>query len=345
MLGVRFLDLLDKLQSCLISPSRDTLQEPDSILRRGSQAADGTGLENRQGESPRGFESHPLRHLAFPNGLNIDMLEPRFTFPSWVLLLSATLVACATSPTGRSQLLLNSEENMAVMGSAAFVEMQATTPRSSNSPQIRLVRCVATAITGVLTPAELSSIAVRTWEVELFDEPSANAFALPGGKMGVHTGLLNVAVTPSQLATVMGHEVAHVLARHGNERVSQSSLAQTGMQIAESMAGVMTPEKQQLMGLLGAGMQYGVLMPFSRTQESEADEIGLELMARAGFDPRASVTLWQNMGRASSGQAPPEFMSTHPSHRTRISRLEAAMPEAIAVYDQAVAAGRRASCR
>jgi predicted Zn-dependent protease len=273
------------------------------------------------------------------------MLKRRLAVLCCVFFLSATVGACATSPTGRSQLILNSEPNMAAMGTVAFVEMQAKMPRTSNSAQIRLVECVANSITGMLTPTELRSIAVQGWEVELFEEPTANAFALPGGKIGVHTGLLEVAVTPSQLAAVLGHEVAHVLARHGNERVSQATFAQTAMQIAESAVGVMSPEKQQLMGALGLGVQYGVLMPFSRAQESEADEIGLELMARAGFDPRESITLWQNMGRASSGQGPPEFMSTHPSHATRIGRLEAAMPEAIAVYDQAVAAGRRASCR
>lgn len=234
---------------------------------------------------------------------------------------------------------------MSQMGAAAFAEMQSTTPRSSNSRQISLVRCVANSITSVLTPEDTKYIMVSAWEVELFDDPTANAFALPGGKMGVHTGLLSVAVTPSQLAAVMGHEVAHVLARHGNERISQSSLAQSAMQVAQSMAGVMTPEKEQLMGLLGVGAQYGILMPFGRAQESEADIVGLELMARAGFDPTESVVLWQNMARASDGQAPPEFLSTHPSNETRISGLQKAMPKAVALYEQASAAGRRPSCR
>jgi predicted Zn-dependent protease len=152
-------------------------------------------------------------------------------------------------------------------------------------------------------------------------------------------------VTPSQLATVLGHEVSHVLARHGNERVSQSALAQSGMLFAQILIGADTPEKQELFGLLGLGMQYGVLMPFSRAQESEADEIGILLMARAGFDPRESVVLWQNMARASGGQSPPEFMSTHPSHSTRIRRLEAAMPVALRFYEQAVATGHRPDCR
>jgi predicted Zn-dependent protease len=238
-----------------------------------------------------------------------------------------------------------SEAQMAEMGRAAFTDMQSRTPRSVNSRQTTYVRCVANSIIAILTPPELRPIAVDRWEIELFADPTANAFALPGGKIGVHTGLLGVAVTQSQLATVLGHEVSHVLARHGNERVSQSALAQSGMTLAQILVGADTPEKEQLFGLLGLGMQYGVLMPFSRAQESEADEIGILLMARAGFDPRESVALWQNMARASGGQSPPEFMSTHPSHSTRIRRLEAAMPVALRFYEQAVEAGRRPNCQ
>jgi predicted Zn-dependent protease len=262
-----------------------------------------------------------------------------------VLLLLVTSLACATSPTGRTQFLMISEAQMAEMGRAAFADMQSRTPRSVDTRQTVYVRCVANAIIAILSPTELRPIAVDRWEVELFEDPTANAFALPGGKIGVHTGLLEVAVTQSQLATVVGHEVSHVLARHGNERVSQSTIVQSGMLAAQILVGADTPEKQQLFGLLGLGMQYGVLMPFSRAQENEADEIGILLMARAGFDPRESVTLWQNMDRASGGQSPPEFMSTHPSHSTRIGRLEAAMPVALRFYEQAAAAGRRPDCR
>lgn len=271
------------------------------------------------------------------------MIQGRTLIPSLILLV--IFLACATSPTGRTQLLINSEAQMAEMGRAAFSDMQSRTPRSVDTQETAYVRCVASAITAILSPQELRPIAVDRWEVELFEDPTANAFALPGGKIGVHTGLLDVAVTQGQLATVLGHEVSHVLARHGNERVSQSTLVQSGMVAAQILVGADTPEKQQLFGLLGLGMQYGVLMPFSRAQESEADEIGILLMARAGFDPRESVALWQNMDRASGGQSPPEFMSTHPSHSTRIGRLQAAMPVALRFYDQAVAAGRRPNCR
>jgi predicted Zn-dependent protease len=133
------------------------------------------------------------------------------------LLLLVLSMACATSPTGRRQLLVMSEAQMAEMGRAAFVDMQSRTPRSLNSRQTTYVRCVANAIIEILAASELRPIAVDRWEIELFADPTANAFALPGGKIGVHTGLLGVAVTQSQLATVLGHEVSHVLARHGNE--------------------------------------------------------------------------------------------------------------------------------
>jgi len=261
-----------------------------------------------------------------------------------IVLALVMLVACATSPTGRSQLIMMSEPEMAAMGIAAFDEMKGQTPISKNAQQRALVQCVADAITGVLTYDDLRVIGQQDWEVELFEDPTANAFALPGGKMGVNTGLLKVAKTPAQLAAVMGHEVGHVLARHGNERVSGTALAQMGMEAASVIAGEPSPQKDQLMQALGVGTQLG-LMKFSRTHESEADEIGLRLMARAGFDPAEAITLWQNMGMASGGAAPPEFMSTHPSHATRIADLQALLPEAKALYQQAVAEGRRASCR
>ena len=262
-----------------------------------------------------------------------------------VATLAATVaIACATSMTGRQQFLLYSESQMAQMGVAAFTDLQSKTPRSSSSTKVTYVRCVANAITQVVPPEQMRAVAVSSWEVELFEDESANAFALPGGKIGVHTGLLSVAKTPGQLAAVLGHEVGHVLDRHSNARVSQSALAEVGMQFGSILLGAETPQKQLLMGALGVGVQYGALMPYGRSQESDADLIGLELMARAGFDPNESVTLWQNMARA-GGAAPPEFMSTHPSSTTRISQLQAAIPRFLPIYQQAQAAGRRPSCK
>jgi len=263
---------------------------------------------------------------------------------SGTLLAVLALVGCATSMTGRQQLLLYPESEMANMGRTAFTDLQSKTPRSTNTAQTAYVRCVANAVTRVVSPERLAAVAVTDWEVELFEDKTANAFALPGGKIGVHTGLLEVATTPGQLAAVLGHEVGHVLDRHSNARVSRSAIAETGMSVGSILLGANTPAKQSLMGALGVGVQYGYLMPYGRDQESDADQIGLDLMARAGFDPNEAVRLWENMGRA-GGPAPPEFMSTHPSSATRISRLQALVPQMMPLYQQAQAAGKRPACR
>jgi predicted Zn-dependent protease len=246
------------------------------------------------------------------------------------------MTACATSPTGQPQLQLFPEDQMAQMGVAAYQEMKQKTPSSQDGGVNAYVRCVADAITRVVAPD-------TSWEVTVFEDQSANAFALPGGKIGVHTGLLDIAVNQHQLAAVIGHEIAHVEANHSNARLSAAQLSQTGLALAQVLTGATTPVKQQLMGLLGVGVQVGVLMPYGRSQESEADVLGLNYMARAGFDPKESVGLWQNMAKQSS-QQPPEFLSTHPSHGTRIDDLQAKMPQAEALYQQAKAQGITPNC-
>ena len=261
---------------------------------------------------------------------------------AWCLLAAFVVAACTTSPLGRRQLKLYSEAELARSGAAAFEQMKKKVPQSSDRRTNRYVRCVADAV--------LSSVPgaiPEHWEVVVFEDDSANAFALPGGRIGVHTGLLEVATTQDQLASVLGHEVAHVLAGHANERVSQATLAETGLAVAQVAAGHPSPAQQQLFGLLGVGAQLGILLPYSRSHETEADLIGLDLMADAGFDPRQSVTLWENMSRqaakAGSGQ-PPEFLSTHPAHGTRIHDLEARMPSAMQRYEAVRAAGRTPAC-
>ena len=170
-----------------------------------------------------------------------------------------------------------------------------------------------------------------------------NAFALPGGKIGVHTGILKVANSADQLAAVLGHEVGHVIARHGAERVSQSVATQGGLALADIMLDRKSESRSLIMAGLGLGAQFGILLPFSRKHESEADEIGLYLMANAGFDPEHSVELWRNMAKASGG-APPEFLSTHPSNTSRISGLQSRMSKAKALYNNAQAAGKNPDC-
>ncbi len=236
------------------------------------------------------------------------------------------------SPTGRTQALMYSNSDMNTLGAQSFEEMKkkekVLTDRATNN----YVNCVANAITKHV-PA---SYGVNNWEVVVFDSEQVNAFALPGGHIGVYTGLLKVATTQHQLAAVLGHEVGHVLANHSNERLSRNQLTNMGMQIAGGafdMAGI--ENKELWMQGLGLGAQYGVAMPFGRKQESESDTIGLDLMAKAGFKPEHSVSLWQAMAKASGGQQPLEFLSTHPSNERRISDLQKNMKPAQALYVKA----------
>jgi len=234
--------------------------------------------------------------------------------------------------------MLYSQDQMAEMGAQSFQNLQQEQPVSTDAAVNRYVQCVTDALLQVVDPQWQGG-----WEVVVFEDPTANAFALPGRKIGVHTGLLAVARTPDQLASVIGHEIGHVMAGHGNERVSQQSLAQGVLQGATIFVDPSTATGQTAMAALGMGAQYGVLLPFSRTHESEADEIGLDLMAKAGFDPEAAVQLWRNM-RDAAGEQPPEWMSTHPAHGTRIDDLKAQMPEARAKAEAAREAGRDPRC-
>jgi predicted Zn-dependent protease len=252
------------------------------------------------------------------------------------LLLGMALASgCATSPSGRSQLILMPDSQMDQMGLQAFTNIKDKTPVESKRTTNRYVQCVGDAITRVVG---------GSWEIVVFRDDATNAFALPGRKIGVNTGLLKVAENQHQLATVLGHEVAHVMAQHSNERVSQKFAVEQGLGLVNAIASPQSATGQTLMGLLGVGAEYGILLPYSRVQESEADILGLDLMAKAGFDPRESVKLWINMGRASDGQ-PPEFLSTHPSHSTRISDLNEHMPVALNLQNRARERGKRPECR
>lgn len=260
-------------------------------------------------------------------------------------LLSAQILlaiaACSTSPLGRSQLQLFPDEQLDQMGVAAFENIDETTPRVDDPQLANYVSCISNSILAVVP-----GVAQRNWEVAVFESDDQNAFALPGGKIGVFTGMMNVAETPDQLAAVIGHEIAHVIAEHGNERVSTSFATDTGVQLAAVLAsGRTSADAQTLMSLLGLGTQVGILLPFSRTQEEEADLLGLDYMAAAGFEPSASVELWRNMQAASQGNAPPELLSTHPATESRIEALENRLPSARKTYQQALAQGRRPECR
>jgi predicted Zn-dependent protease len=252
--------------------------------------------------------------------------------------LTLTLTACETSPTGRQQLTLMSEAQLNQMGREAFEQYQEDLPAADAASQ-RYAQCVADALIAVLPERERR----QDWQIRVFDSERANAFALPGGYMGVNTGLLEIAENQDQLATVIGHEIGHVIANHANERVSTQMSTQLALSVLGSAAGMEGPAGQQLMGALGLGAQYGILLPFSRRHESEADVIGLQLMADAGFDPRQSLALWENM--SANGGQPPAWMSTHPSHGQRMQGLQAQMDGAMARYEQARQAGRQPDCR
>ena len=253
-----------------------------------------------------------------------------------ILLCMASLVlaGCATSPTGRSQLSFFGADRMSAMGEQSFAQIKEKTPTDASAADNRFVECVANAITRV--PGLDEAANVDRWDVVVFKSDQVNAFALPGGHIGVYTGLLGVASNGDQLAAVIGHEVGHVIADHPNERMSQQYATQGGLTALSAFlgGGGGGAGSQAIMSALGVGAQVGILLPFSRAQESEADTIGLELMARAGFDPRAAVQLWQNMSQASSGEKPSEFMSTHPSNEHRIQALQSHMDQAFAIYQQ-----------
>ncbi|BCE00495.1 M48 family metallopeptidase [Marinicellulosiphila megalodicopiae] len=234
------------------------------------------------------------------------------------LLTGATILALsACGGIKLNQMTLIPNAQMDAMGIQSFEEMKTTLPISTDYKTNRYVSCVANAITDQVSVDEFSG----QWEVVVFESDQVNAFALPGGKIGVYTGILNVATSQGQLAAIIGHEVAHVLEEHSNQRMSLGLVAGAAMALGEgSLSNASEENKGLIMAGLGLGINYGVTLPFSRSHESESDVRGHVLMAKAGFDPYDAVRLWENMANNSQGQ-PPEFMSSHPSHKTRIDGL------------------------
>jgi predicted Zn-dependent protease len=258
---------------------------------------------------------------------------------SIAILLFALLAGCGESPTGRRQLLLYSDDSLAEMGALSFAELRTHSVPSMNETVNGYIACVA----GRLTAQQDGA-----WELAIInDETQLNAFALPGNKIGIYTGLLAAARDPAQLAAVVGHEIGHVRARHANERLSQQFATQAGLRLlyeAWTGGGEAQPVTAGTLALLGLGANVGILLPFSRAHEAEADQIGLMLMAEAGFDPRQSVTLWENMAAASEKQPDIAFLSTHPSHASRSQLLQQHMSEALARYEAAQAQAASPGC-
>jgi len=252
----------------------------------------------------------------------------RIRIPALALLPLLILSACATAPyTQRSQLILISASEENRLGVQAFQQVLAK-EKVTRDPVLQGV--VDRIGWRVATAANRPDF---QWQFVVIDnEKTANAFALPGGKVAVYTGIFPVAKTEGGLAAVMAHEVAHVLARHGGERLSQGLLAQMGaVAVQVGMAGSDPGVVQGVMAAYGLGANVGVLLPYSRLQESEADRIGLILMAQAGYDPREAVHLWERMAQQDRNR-PPEFFSTHPSAGTRIQDLQRSVPNALTYY-------------
>ncbi|MCP9454745.1 MAG: M48 family metallopeptidase [Nitrospira sp.] len=259
----------------------------------------------------------------------------------WGGVLSV-VTGCETNPyTGRSQLLMTSISEEMQLGAQAYAQVTSDPNiRLSRDPrEVEPVRRVADRIIEAAKRSKYAAMAKQfEWEVSVIkDDKTANAFALPGGKIAVYTGIFPIARTEAGLAVVMGHEVVHALARHGAERMSQGQLANAALQVAGAAIGASKSDPllgQAAMAALGLGAQVGVLLPFSRKHESEADYVGILLAADAGYDPREAIGLWERMAAFSQGKEPVEFLSTHPSHGTRIEQLKVWMPEAMAIYQK-----------
>lgn len=254
-------------------------------------------------------------------------------------LVVALLISCSTAPiTGRRQLTLIPDSQMLSMSYQQYDQFLSESKLSPNAQKAKQVKDVGTriqtAVEQFMTQNDMGSrLQDYRWEFNLVESEEVNAWCMPGGKVVIYTGILPITQTETGLAVVVGHEIAHAIAEHGNERMSQGLLAQMGA-VALSAALDEQPEQTQAlwMTVYGVGAQYGVLLPYSRKQESEADQLGLIFMAMAGYDPNESVKFWERMSAAKGGQAPPEFMSTHPSDQTRINNLKKLIPEAMTYY-------------
>jgi len=242
---------------------------------------------------------------------------------NWILLV-VFLAGCATVPvTGRRSFNLIPESQAIAMGEDAYQQVLSESKLITSGPDYEMVVEVGNRIAAVADES-------YDWEFALIDDPNTvNAFCLPGGKVAVYTGILPVARNADGLAVVMGHEIAHAVARHGSERMTDALAIQVaGTGLESLLGGTSEGSRNLIMAAYGVGAQIGVLLPFGRSQESEADHIGLIYMARAGYDPQEAPRFWERMNAQSGGGAPPEFLSTHPNPENRVRQLREWMPEA-----------------
>jgi predicted Zn-dependent protease len=256
-----------------------------------------------------------------------------------LVLLAFIIAACSTVPiTGRRQLSLVSKGEMQSMSYQQYGEFLKSNKLSTNKTATDMVKRVGTRIqkaveTYFASQGMTSQLDGYKWEYNLVEDTTVNAWCMPGGKVVVYTGLLPVTKTETGLAVVLGHEIAHAVADHGGERMSQEMLAQLGGSVLSELMKEKPQETRNLwLTVYGVGAGYGALLPFSRTHESEADHLGLVFMAMAGYNPDEALAFWQRMAASSKGGSVPEFMSTHPSDETRIADLKNLLPEARTYY-------------
>jgi len=245
---------------------------------------------------------------------------------------------CERGPFGRNRVLAVKGEQEMALGEQAFREVLASANVVEQGPDVEAVKAItlrlikATNDPNFLRLTGLSPVDFK-WQLRVVRGQEVNAFCLPGGKMVVYTAIIPIAETDAGLATVIGHEIGHALAHHGSERMAASQMTQIGMTAASVAIGDMDPmQRRTLMSVMNAGAKFGILK-YGRTHESEADHIGLLLMATAGFDPNESLRFWERMAQVSGGKSPPEFLSTHPSHTTRINDLSGWLQTALPLYE------------
>ncbi len=255
------------------------------------------------------------------------------TFPIVLALLVMGFKYCTaektTNPlTGKTARVALSSQQEETLGLQGYSEVLSQSKVIERGPEHDMVVRVASR----LTPVTGNAASNFHWQVTLVRSEQVNAFCLPGGKIVVYSGILPYTKTEAGLGAVMGHEMAHAVARHGSQRLLRTSLAQTFLAGASlSFSDLDINERQTIMAALGAGAQYGLLLPFSREQETEADELGVLYMARAGYDPREAISFWERMSKITSAE-PPAYLSTHPSHERRIRDLQEFLPKAMAQY-------------
>ncbi|MBN2374395.1 M48 family metallopeptidase [bacterium] len=258
---------------------------------------------------------------------------------STILTVTTLLIAaCATAPiTGRKQITIIPEDEILSMSFQQYAQIKKDSELSANQRDTEMLMAVGKRISNAAETLikEMNLNLKMNWEFVLIkDDKTVNAWCMPGGKVAVYTGILPYTKTEAGLATVIGHEVAHALAQHGNERMSQGLLVQLGgATLSAAMSSRPETTKNLWLQAYGMGTQIGFILPYSRTHEYEADRIGLILMARAGYDPTEAIFFWERMGK-SGGQKPPEFLSTHPPDEKRIAAMKDNLPEAMKYYTE-----------